>query len=102
VFRNVARCASQLDETLERLLHRVAHVRRQLDNRCVQLGLERSWKFASLRAGDERLDRGHELQRLRVDDPELLLDADGQGTPELLLDHLTLTPWTGPPAASHA
>ena len=94
--------AAQLDQTLERLLRCLAHVGRQLDDRRMKLGLERAGKFASLRAGDKRLDRGSELQRLRIDDPELLLDADGQGTPELLLDHLALTPWTGPPAASHA
>jgi len=67
--RHLARYASQLDEALERLLRRVAHVRRQLDDRCVQLGLEHAWKFASFRAGDERLDGRYELQRLRIDDP---------------------------------
>ena len=101
-FRDVARRASQLDQTLERLIGRVADIGRQFDDRCMKLGLERAGKAASLRAGDERLDRGHELQRLRIDNPELLLDADGQGAPELLLDHLALTPCTGPPAASHA
>ena len=84
------------------MLRRIADVGRQLDDRRVQLGLQRARQLARLCARDERRDGRHELQRLRVDDPELLLDSDRQRTSELLLDHLTLTPCTGPPAASHA
>ena len=99
---NLARCAPQLHQALDRFVRALARLRRELDDRCVQLGLQRARQAATGRSGNEDLDCRHELARLRIEDPELLLDTDGQGAPEVLFDQLALTPWTGPPAASHA
>ena len=51
---------------------------------------------------EEHRNRRRELERLAVEYPELLFDADGEGSTEVLLDHRVRTPCTGPPAASHA
>ena len=59
-------------------------------------------EVATFCAGDEPLHSRHELERLGIENPELLLHADGEGRAEVLLDHSARTPWTGPPAASHA
>ena len=75
---------------------------RQLDDGRMQLRLELTRQPALLRTRDELLYRRRKLERRRIEDPELLLDAHGQGAPEVLFDQLALTPWTGPPAASHA
>ena len=99
---NLAGRAPQLHEPLDRLVRALARLRRELDYRCVQLGLQRARQTATGRSRNEYLDCRHELACLRIEDPELFLDADGQGAPEVLFDQLALTPWTWPPAASHA
>src|SRR5437868_4431907 len=88
--------------TADPALHRVAHVRRQLVDARVQLRLQESGQLALLGAGDEPLDRGHELERFRVEDPHFFFYSDRERAAEVLFDHGARTPCTGPPAASHA
>ena len=68
----------------------------------MELGLQHAGKRAPLDSVDNLTHCRRELERLAVEDPELLLDADGESSPEVLFDHRARTPCTGRPAASHA
>jgi hypothetical protein len=100
--RALRRRAAQLRDPVDRLVRRVADLVGDLDDGCVQLRLQDARQRSALDAAEELLHAGRELERLAVEDPELLLDADREGSPEMLLDHRARTPCTGPPAASHA
>jgi hypothetical protein len=82
-----------------------ADLRRQLDDGCVQLGLERARQLEALRAAHESVDAGCRLERLSIEDHQLFFDAEGErrGLAEMSLDHaLPRMPCTGRPAASQA
>jgi hypothetical protein len=83
------------------LRDRVAGIGGQLDHRGEELGLDPAVvDLAGLL--DHVLRSGHELEGLRVQEHDLLLDADRPRAPapEGLLDHFPRTPWTGRPEAS--
>jgi len=93
--------ASQLDEALERLLPPCRSRRRQLDDRCVQLGLEHCLEVWRPSAPATSVLDGRTSCNVSA---SMIQSSSSTPTvkerPELLLDHLALTPWTGPPAAS--
>ena len=66
-------------------------IARQLDDRRVQLALQDPRQVTACRSVDEPLHRRHELQRLGIEDPELLLHPDRERSPEPLLDHRART-----------
>ena len=76
-----------------------------LEDRGEELGLQPPRQLAALDALQDAIDRCDLLVRLRVEDHQLLLDAERElrRAAELLLDHvLARTPCTGRPAATQA
>ena len=88
--------ASQPHELRERLVRVRAHRRRDLDDAGEELGLE-----ARAGIGHDLGKERHGLERLRIDEEQLLLHADRsrRGVAEA---HLPRMPCTGRPAASQA
>src|SRR6266511_2299970 len=80
--RDLGRSTPQLGDPVDRLVGRGGDLVRGLDHRRVQLRLENAGQAAALGPCDDLLDRRYELQRLGVQDPKLLLDADGEGRSE--------------------
>ena len=98
------RCA-QLAQRGGRLGHVCADVRVELDDRRVQLGLERAGQVEPFRLAHDHADSRRRLERLGVEDHQLLLDTERvrRRLAEVGFDHvLPRMPCTGRPAASHA
>jgi hypothetical protein len=65
-------------QILERLLHGRADVRRHLDDRLEQLGLDALLLLAALEGEEDLVDPRDELVALAIEDLELLLDAEAE------------------------
>ena len=103
--RDLGRRGTQRSQTHNRLVDRFAHRRRQLDDRRVELRLERARQIAPTGAAQEQLDACHGPERPDVEDHQLFLHSERErrALAEVSLDHvLPRMPCTGRPAASHA
>ncbi len=102
--RRVGGRAPQRPERLDRGGDVGAGIRVQLDDRGEELRLQPARQREALDPGEQRADRTDLVERGRVEDHQLLLDAERErlAGAEGVLDHYFLTPWTGRPAASHA
>ena len=98
----VGGCA-QHAQRADRLVHGRADAGVQLHDGGVQLGLQRARQREPGSSAEENVDSGRRLERLRVENHQLLLDAERERgrLAEMRLDHLRM-PCTGRPAASHA
>ena len=100
-----AGCFAQLPQSGNRLWDVGADLRRELDDRRVQLLLQRARKIELRRTLEEDVDRTDRQARPGVENHHFLLDTDRQrrGFAEVPFDHvLPRMPCTGRPAASHA
>ena len=109
VVRGDARSgAAQLPQRRHRLVGVGADAGGELDDGRVHLRLQRAGEIELRRAAQEDVDGGRRLQRGRVEDHHLFLDADRERTrlAEVGFDQGAYferrMPWTGRPAASHA
>ncbi len=101
--RDAIGCEAQVAQRRDSFGDVSAYTGVELDDGRVHLRLQRPRQIKLVHAAQQHLDGAHRLERVRVEDHELLLDAERErgSLAEVGFDHFRM-PCTGRPAASHA